>query len=255
VPFVIWCNQRSGSTHLSSLLASHPQIFCWRELFFAGEAGSAEDYFTRSKCSDLRIFLDRFFSSEWAAINLCEERPTTKQPRAVGFKLKYQQVERYPGVGQYLLSGRSTIRIIHLVRVNLLAALVSARILPLVFARFKDANVLADTPLDGFQPAIRLDPTTLYFDLDFLMSELTRAREFAANFNTIEVTYEDLVRNFSSTSECLLRFLSLNDSTSVLQSRYRKLLPRQPLASISNKREVRIALQGTRFEGCLSEWS
>jgi hypothetical protein len=254
VPFVIWCNQRSGSTHLSSLLASHPEIACWRELFFAGEGRSSQDYFTRSRSSDLPSFLDRFFLYDWRAINLFYERPMVQEPNAVGFKLKYQQVARYPRISDYLLSRRSTIRVIHLVRANLLATLVSSRILPLVFARFNDANVLADTSLNDFHPLVSLDAKALHSDLECLEAEIVRSRELVANFNTLEVTYEDIVGTPPSSNNRLLTFLSVN-SQRLLNSRYRKLLPMSPLDSISNKDEVWSVLKGTRFESCLSDWS
>jgi Sulfotransferase family len=251
VPFVIWCNHRSGSTHLSSLLASHPDIACWRELFFAGEGAAKDDYFTRSHSSNLASFLDRFFLHEWRAINLVGAPLIAQQPGAVGFKLKYQQVERYPTVIEYLLSRRGAIKVIHLIRENLLATLVSSLILPAVIARFNNSNVLADTAVDDFQPSVRLNSQTLRFELEVLDAEIARAKKRIADLNSIEVIYEDLIAKPSSTSTRLLTFLDLDDRP-VLQSRYRKLLPGSPLDSISNGEEVQAALKGTRFEAFVS---
>jgi hypothetical protein len=250
-PFVIWCNQRSGSTHLSSLLASHPSIACWRELFFAGEGGAKDDCFTRSHTLDLATFLDRFFLYDWQPINLVEAPANVRQPDAIGFKLKYQQVERYPMMIEYLLSRKGALKVIHLIRENLLATLVSCRILPATLMRFNNANVLAETAVDGFQPSVWLNPRTLSSDLEVLDAEIARARKRVADLNVMEVVYEDLITTPSFTSNRLLTFLDVN-ARPALYSKYRKLLPASPIESISNDEEVRAALKGTRFEVFLS---
>jgi hypothetical protein len=252
LPFVIWCNQRSGSTHLSSLLASHPNIACWRELFFAGEGDAKDDYFTRSHIRDLAEFLDRFFSHDWQPINLVEARPIVGEPGAVGFKLKYQQAERYPRLVSYLSSRRETLKVIHLIRKNLLATLVSSLILPAVFAKFSDANVLAEVMADNFQPSVRIVPQNLYSELEALDAVIDRARDCVADFNVMEVVYEDLITKPSAELNQLLMFLGV-DSQPVLSSRYRKILPLSPLHSISNGDDVKAVLKGTRFESFLSD--
>ena len=159
-PLVIWCNQRSGSTHLSSLLASHPEIACWRELLFVGEGSAQDDYFTRSKSKDLAAFLSSFFNYDWGprGINLRDESSIDRVPGAVGFKLKYGQAWRYPTVLDCLFRYRDTLRVIHLVRTNLVATLVSSLMLPTLFVKFGNSNVLVDAQLAGLDRSVWVDP-------------------------------------------------------------------------------------------------
>jgi hypothetical protein len=231
------------------LLASHPQVACWPEIFFAGEGSSKDDYFTQSQARDVASFLDRFFLYDWGSINL--EGATERRPDAVGFKLKYQQVQRYPSIVDELFSGRKALKIIHLVRENLLATLVSSLIVPKVFERFKDANVLVGKAVDSFQPSVWLNPRTLIAELEALETGIVQARERVAGMSAIEITYEELTTTPSSTSHRVLTFLGV-DPEPVLSSRYRKLLPPSPLDSIENGEEVRAALQGSRFETFLA---
>lgn len=234
---------------MSSLLASHPDIACWRELLFAGEGHARDDYFTRSRIDRLDEFLDRFFAHDWRSLSLFPHVEVPK-PQAVGFKLKYQQVDRYPGVIEYLLTHKNNIRVIHLIRKNCLATLVSTRALPAVFSSFGDANALVGTSIDGFRPKVWLNPETIVSDLDVVRTQITTAKQVIANLHAIDVSYEDLVRESSLTNGRLLCFLGIRESP--LSSSYQKLLPQSPLAAIVNPEEVSRALKGTDFEPCLT---
>ena len=97
VRFAIVGNPRTGSSHLVSLLDSHPDVACWDdEILDTGEA------FDRSGYRHPAEFLvDRVF---WVDAN------------AVGFKLLWDAMDRTPDV--WGLLERLEIRLIHCVRAN-----------------------------------------------------------------------------------------------------------------------------------------
>jgi hypothetical protein len=233
-------------------MASHPRVACWRELLFGGEGGIKDDYFTRSPVKDFFTFLDKFFLYEWGprGIGLLEVPGTIRSLAAVGFKLKYEQVQRYPAVMDYFLYHKSAIKVIHLIRRNLLATLISSLVLPAILARFKGANIPADVALDGLECAVWVNPETLILELEALDGRIARAKESLHDLNSLEVAYEDLLVSQWSTCCRVLEFLEV-DSGPALSSRYRKILPVSPLESIKNIEQVKSALKGTRFEAFL----
>src|SRR5438105_213858 len=97
VRFAIVGNPRTGSSHLVSLLDSHPDIACWDdEILDAGEAFDRSGY--RDPCDFL---IHRVF---WVDAN------------AVGFKLLWDAMDRTPDV--WGLLARLGIRLVHCVRAN-----------------------------------------------------------------------------------------------------------------------------------------
>src|SRR5262249_43604388 len=105
VCFAVVGGPRTGSSHLVSLLDSHPDIACWgREVFLQGEA------FDLSGAPDPRSFLlDHLF------------RVNT---RAGGFKLLWDAMDRFGCVIWDLLDELG-VRLIHTVRRNVLDAYIS----------------------------------------------------------------------------------------------------------------------------------
>src|SRR5262245_60864541 len=172
-PFIIWFHHRSGSTHLASLLDSHPDIACWREIFYRGEGLAAEDLFTLSGARSEEVFLEHLFSYRWGpgGANLCGADPQGPRPRGVGFKLKYQQAAAYPRVLESLRAQRR-VKVIHLVRTNLLAALASAAMIPRLLDRFRRPNVRAGDSLDGVERSVRLEPRTVLSELEALEASI-----------------------------------------------------------------------------------
>src|SRR6202011_3816965 len=73
-----------------------------------------------------------------------------KTPHYIGFKLKYAQIYTYPEIVEYIRN-KKNIRIIHLVRENLLHKSVSIEFLPFLFDKFKKAN------LTNVDPSVQLN--------------------------------------------------------------------------------------------------
>lgn len=250
--FIIWFNQRSGSTHLSSLLDSHPQLACWREIFYRGEGNVVDDEFTRSGLANVHKFLESFYLYKWGAggTQMVAEHDASHRPAAIGFKLKYQQADRYPEIDRYLRKD-AELKVIHLVRKNLLATLVSSVMLPSVRARFGSANVKSDVALGEFCQSMELDASTVGARLSDLGAGIARARTVVAHLPVLEITYEDLMERHADTCKSILTFLGVDPMQS-LSSEYRKILPNSLESVISNVHQIRGALSGTCYEEFLS---
>lgn len=251
VPFFVWFHHRSGSSHLCSLLDSHAEIAGWGELFYRGEAGAVGDIFTRSGSQSEAEFLDHLYSYRWNADGayLCVENPEPPLARAVGFKLKYQQGAAHPGILPYLRQ-QQRMKVIHLVRTNLLSALISAAMIPRLLKQFQRPNLLAGESPQQVERAVRLDPKTVCADLAELESRIERGRQVIRGFETLELTYEDLLDSQATTCRKLLDFLEVDNSTH-LASRYVKVMPRSIEKSLENVHEVAEALHGSRFASLL----
>ena len=249
-PFVIWFEQRSGSTHLVSLLDSHSRIACFPEIFFKGEGAADRDYFNASGCGTVAEFLDALFAYRWGrnGANLPNGDYQRKPVSAVGFKLKYSQANRYPEIFDYLTRRRDDIRVLHLVRTNALAAIVSAQSLENVLAHFGRANIRNSVSLDGFNQTVELDCHHLLERLEDYQANLEAARRRVCNFeHRIEIRYEDIVSSQRPTLARISKFLDVPNQSG-LTSSYQKILQGKMSAAISNYQDVHASLRGTQFE-------
>jgi hypothetical protein len=104
IRFAVVGNRRTGSSHLVSLLDSHPDVACWDgEIFDSGEA------FEKSGYADPRDFL--------------REKVFTVNAEAVGFKLLWKEMNRAPNTWEWLKE--LDIRLVHTCRTNLLDSYIS----------------------------------------------------------------------------------------------------------------------------------
>ena len=252
-PFFVWFHHRSGSTHLISLLDSHPEIATWGEFFYRGEADAVEDLYTRSGATSEAEFLKDFYGYRWDAngANLTETDPEPPLVRAVGFKLKYQQADVYPGVMKHLCQ-EPRAKAIHLVRKNLLAALVSSAMIPRLLKQFRRPNLLSGDATDQVDRTVWLDPHTLLDQLVDLEARIERAREAIREFETLEITYEELIEDSDATCRTVLEFLNV-DPTTALVSRYVKIMPRSLQDAIDNWSDVADVISGTKYASMLDQ--
>lgn len=119
--FVIWCQERSGSSHLGMLLCSHPAITCLLEVFDVIPLGETSE----SKERNFPVYK----SGNWdyrRCLHVANESimdPDEKQVKdrlqeifllpyqACGFKLKAPtQVDAYPELMKALLRKQETLR-------------------------------------------------------------------------------------------------------------------------------------------------
>lgn len=233
---------------MASLLDSHPEIACFSEIFFRGEGLATDDLFSNSEVQEEKIFLEHFFSYRWGpeGSNIVKQPPEKKSPGAVGFKLKYEQAARYPKVFKYLSKHKDRIKVIHLIRENLLSTIASSTLVPKLLNKFKRPNLPHEVSLKGMNRTVRLNPDTIFEELDNLESSITRSQKAILDFNTMEVTYENLVGSQNATCQSILRFLGVG-SKEVLSSRFQKIMPSSLKDSVENLNEIRSLLSVSKF--------
>jgi hypothetical protein len=123
--FIILGSARSGSNLLASALNTHPNIICFRELF--NPASDTLDYNVPGYDNDSRDDLalrNKDLRSFIATRIFCSHAPDT---RAVGFKVMREHLDFFAGLADHL-SGIPDLRVLRLVRSNLLRTFVSLRI-------------------------------------------------------------------------------------------------------------------------------
>jgi LPS sulfotransferase NodH len=246
---VILATQRTGSTWLTDMLDSHPEIESYEELFLP-----AEDHHRTWGRPD-REFFHEYYARQAGrrgrlartahAVRYLEElyapRPET---RAVGMKLMYSQLKADPWLLAYIVSRR--VRVLHLVRTNLLDVIVSAETAK---ARSQYHAVESDAVE---QPAVHLRPEQLLPELEVLQRSVDKIRLLlrVLPVPSIEISYEELTRDGSAVYP-VLRLLRVEPRP--LDSRFVKLNRRPRQRLIANFDEVERALRSTRFEGFLAE--
>ncbi|GIU93837.1 MAG: hypothetical protein KatS3mg012_0294 [Gaiellaceae bacterium] len=249
-PFAIFSTPRTGSSWLVELLNSHPAITCFGERFYEGR-GVPRDNGDRGfvRFDDLPTrFARRIPRVEELELDLYLRLLYRSRPRsrAVGLKVMLENTRRRPTLLDALARRQS--RIVHLVRRNTLAKLISLRV---AVARGVFRARVGDTLL---QVTVRLKPEKLARDLDRMEAEVAKSRELLAHhrFPTLEVSYEDLVARTTSELARIATFLGLATKPWPAETTLVVTSPR-PLDLVANREEVRRALAGTRYAAMLEE--
>jgi len=237
-PFVILTTQRSGSTWLVSLLNQLKDTTAYGELFLPRkhaenwDADFAYPRFeeVRDQMAGIRLirvfdYLDRVYQHHGA----------------VGFKLMYSQLYRYPELLIYFWTHH--VRVVHLVRKNALDFVISQALK----RKIQKAHRLADEPpLEGVQ--VELDPQTLIRRLQSRQRKTKRGQMILrmSGLRSVEIGYEDLQKD-PSVFQSLCRFLSIDTDSVIPQSRFQKIRSNSQGQIIKNYAEVKKVLEGTRF--------
>lgn len=259
VKFLIITQPRSGSAWFMSSLNSHPQIYCPRH----------PTLFSKYNLSPFKWFKPRFLQVDKPISPYYKYRSSSlkKQIRhrvnrnkliyeflsdlyaenhnadAVGFKVNYSQINRYPAITTWIKE--NNMKIIHLIRSNLLKRLVSHKISNTRDLRHSTKSV---EPIK-----VHIDPQILLDDFKRRQKRFaTYKRRFIEIFGApfLEVEYESLVADFDSEICKVLDFLEI-DNLLPLTSELVKVNPDSLEDIIENYGEVKQALKSTEFESFL----
>lgn len=242
--FVVFTTQRNGSTWVMSVLNGLDGVSAQGELFLPRprspekrwDSGFAQPRYVESRrrhgsVRPLSVF--RYLSALY------------RGDGAVGFKLMYSQLRRYPEILPYLM--RNQIRVVHLVRRNHLDVLISFA----VKREIGKAHILSpeDRPSDV---RVELDTRSLVRDLRKLELKHKIGRKVLrlGRLEHIEVAYEDLVADPARFDE-VLEFLAVPHEKGLPQSNILKSRTGGQREVVANYDEVRVVLQGTKFAGLL----
>ncbi|HET6597169.1 MAG TPA: sulfotransferase domain-containing protein [Anaerolineales bacterium] len=236
--FVILTSQRSGSTWLVSLLnqlnatTTYGELFLPRKHVENWDADFAYPRFEEARgqiagMRPLKVF--RYLDSIY------------QKRGAVGFKLMYAHLYRYPEILIYFWTHQ--VQVIHLVRKNALDFVISQALK----RKIQKAHQLAGTPpLEDVQ--IELDPKTLIRRLQIRQRKIKRGQTILrfSGLRSIEIGYEDLQKD-PSVFQSLCRFLSIDTDSVIPQSRFQKIRSKSQEQIIKNYAEVKRVLEGTHF--------
>lgn len=245
---------RSGSTWVSDVLHHLNNSTAYEEMFLRPSdgkkrvkmesqtssylqesIGSYPNYFRWRKNYGLRPFsvfryLDRFYAQEGS----------------VGFKLMYGQLQNFPEIWLYVIANK--ISVVHLVRENLLNAIISQ-------VHSKTATVPHSIIEDRDKiPTIniKLDPHTTLVALRRKQRWIRWVRKLLelSHVRYIEVLYEDLLQNPESFLPLFI-FLGEEDIDEIPTSRFVKLINSDHRELISNYPALEQGLAGTEFANLL----
>jgi LPS sulfotransferase NodH len=222
--FLILTSGRTGSSHLVSLLDSHPDLCCFGELFRPAEA-SLPFFYVNTPHTDPHEYLASLTDRVGK--------------RLMGFKLTPNCLATHPEAERLLQDTR--VRVILLRRVNLLAQALSGGLA-------KATGVWHSTGGKRNPHAqVRIPPERIVGTLIKLQEQQLALVALCREHPVFELSYEDLAAD--NRLDDVQRFLGVEPQP--LTSRYRRLDPRPLREKIENWEEVRAALVGTQFEGLL----
>ena len=247
IPFVIFFLERSGSSHLCSLLDSHHQVCC-----------GAEEFTTKHLAGVSAHESPRYIHSRNSRILAPDNQQTREHLHAIfsrsefasGFKIKYPiQFNRYPEVMDSLRQMSESLRVIHLDRQNVLKKFVSKQLL--VHYRSAESD-FRRAQSDRFPP-IRIETDQLLSTLERFATQRHELKEQVSRFrHVMYVEYEDFNSNSNELATQLLDFLQV-DTTTRMTSRFRKKARGSIQESVLNYSEIRDVLVGTTFEPLLTQ--
>ena len=240
-PFVVLTTQRSGSNWLEERLDSHPDIEMKRSEIFRRSLDSEDSYQTYRAASRGRLIAAHVVPFDVKRRYLRALFAST-DAEAVGFRLMYDQLRSNPSL--LLLTPASRMRVIHLVRENVLGAHLS-------IATVKQTGVyLKRKPYDE-PPLVVLPIEGLLDDLRSRKAAIDRHRRRFRLLPRLEITYEAYVEAPEEHDRRVLDFLGV-DPAPMLQSRWVKPSSGSLADRVANADEVATALSGTEFEWCLT---
>jgi LPS sulfotransferase NodH len=233
--YVILSTQRTGSSWLMDMLNNVEGIECHGELFLPGKSDPA----TAAGCCEYRWFAEQRMDHRGGI------RPFStfsyldglyRRPGVVGFKLMYDQLRGFPEIYPYLVLKR--IRVIHLVRKNLLDIVISANV-----ARASGRSHDFDGKKRTGDTRVHLDPeeTVRYIGRLEKKERIASAVMKVTPLSRILVTYEELLADPERINN-LAKFLSPGSSAGPPSSMLKKRQSRGHRESIKNYAEIEAAL-------------
>ena len=247
IKFVILSTQHSGFTLLQSSLSTHSQIQGYGELFqelnseFFDRSDFPEHYTIADEKYQKPPLIKDLFHKYWRKkliylyLSQIYSNPKDKNVTALGFKFMYSQATLFPEAVDWLK--KSKVKVIHLIRHNLLQTLVSVQVAK------QHKNFLLNNPLKNCK--IRLKIEKLRAELTRRAQQIESYRNSFKNNLYLEVAYESFVISKDSETKRLLEFLALDQSLTLPLA---TAIPISLKNNIENYEEVVRELKGTQFE-------
>ena len=256
IQFIVFGNQRTGSTFISSKLNSHPRITCYEEVFLPSVDSDPS----------LREWLDSNGHPRWMRVSprirasfvnsLFEVNSLPEDVGAVGFKVMYNQLSLWPKLaylapepGQVFNDYKfqrwlrvNNVVIVHTLRRNRLKILVSHE-LAVQNGRFHSRDGVArkgsvNIPLRGLKPR-----------LSRIEAAEKVARKMIRGLPVVEILYEDYISDGGVKLDArLCAALGQSMPESGLISQLTKVSSDDLRDTIKNYAQVADHLSGSRYE-------
>jgi len=230
-------------------LSAHPAVGGYGELLLAGRdgwpdwpPGAGDRPFFTTYLKDRGIAASRMRSHLFLLRYLDYVYEPRRGWQAIGFKLMYDEVFPLPEVVAYLRV--RNVRVLHLVRTNLLDIALSNMVIR------QRSSPLAWSPDEREMIPVHVDTDRLIPWLVWLDRQRRTARTVlrTMRFNAHEVSYEEL-RVGDQPLDTALRFIGVADPSEIsTQSTMVKLAPDSHREGIANFDAVAARLAGTRFQ-------
>jgi len=228
--FLLISTQRSGTTMLSDILDSHPEIYMTRELFKVnGDLlnTDSDNYRYYQDTMNIEKFLNQFFEKY-------------KQYKAIGFTIMQDHLDLFPELQKYIKE--QNLKCIYLERQNKVKVCLS---------RFKARNsgVYHSTKKQIVSKEY-IDPVLLLTELNRLKTSLKILHTYAKQYHAKTIYYEALVKNKSVYLKDIQKYLNVNIMNNLTTS-LKKTGSSSLKQSILNYDEIEKYLQNTEYESDL----
>ena len=241
-PFVVFFLERSGSSHLCSLLDSHPEICCGAEEFTTrSQPGISPHESPRHIHSRERKISDpdsdQVQSHLQCVFSRCES--------AAGLKFKFPiQFDRYPQILEWLNEKREQVSVIHLDRENLLRKFISKQVL--VHRRSADPEFRRNGKATS-EP-VPVDVDDMLETLQRFESQRQNLKQLVSEFpRRLEIEYERFNDDPETLMTKTLSFLGVDVGVQ-LQSKFSKKTASSIEKTVANFDEMCAAIKGSEFE-------
>lgn len=240
--FIVLTAPRTGSNYLLSKLNSHPNSIIFGELFnptnvLAAYYGWPYPLYNKEHKS---FFMALREKNPEELLNNYIFRTYSNSIRAVGFKMFYYHCQDN-GIWTYLKS-IPNLKIIHLIRANILEMYVSYEIA-------KAEGLWKSKEISYSQISIKVDPRNLLKYINTIENQKSFFSDYFKENPVFKVKYKELFTK--ATVNSLQSFLELPDIE--LSSDYVKQNPKPLSSKISNYSEIVTALKGTKWQVFLDE--
>jgi LPS sulfotransferase NodH len=250
VTFIVLTTPRSGATFFIKCLSNHPQIACRHQTVFTQDNrfkffsfDRPSSFYYKYRSSSLGRQLAHWLRREQLIYDCIDDylRALPDDARAIGFKLSYNHVEKYPEIAAWVKE--RDVRIIHLIRSNVLKTALSLE----TAKKRKLHHATQKVPL----VKVHLNPRKLVRNLRRRTRLIEKYRSLFADKPYLEVSYESFVASQDAETRRILQFLDVDGSMS-LETDLVKLNPDSVRDIIENYEQVARALRGAALERYLT---
>jgi LPS sulfotransferase NodH len=250
IKFVLLTTQRSGATFFLKYLSSHPEIACRHQAVFTQinkfkylsfDRPSSFYYQYRSKSINNKF--SHWFLRKKLICNFLNDyiQSLTQNAKAVGFKVSYKHIEKYPMVENWIRYNKA--KIIHLIRSNILKTILSLE------TAKKRKMFHSSEEVENIK--VYLSPNKLKRKLKRRTKQIDKFQKAFRNDNYIEIFYESLLSNRDYETLKVLKFLDVNNSI-LKEPDIVKMNPDTIEHIIKNYDEITQHLKNTIYEKYLS---